>query len=165
MTKEQFRALKEGDIVRSEGGLGYIVTANYGDRVTAVRTMDMTNPDEWVLVLKANHRAPECEGRGGEEVSDPRVSDDEDYIIKLEADLERLRDAVEQWKVQYKGCNEERIAERDRANANWAEVERLRDELERLRAIIIGTDDVHAFYEDENIRIEAREIRRREGEK
>jgi hypothetical protein len=38
-------------------------------------------------------------------------------------------------------------------------------EVARLRAIIIGTDDVHAFYEDENIRIEAREIRRREGEK
>jgi chromosome segregation ATPase len=43
-----------------------------------------------------------------------------------EAEVARLRDAVEQWKVQYKGCNEERIAERDRANANWAEVERLR---------------------------------------
>lgn len=45
--------LKTGDIVRSIGGNGdgYIVTASYGRRATAVRTVDITNPDEWELAV------------------------------------------------------------------------------------------------------------------
>lgn len=55
MTDEEMRALDQGDIVRTEwSGETYMVTANYGDRVTAVRTADMTNPVEWRLVSKAN---------------------------------------------------------------------------------------------------------------
>lgn len=30
------------------------VTGNYGDRVTAAQTVDLTNPPEWELVSKAN---------------------------------------------------------------------------------------------------------------
>jgi hypothetical protein len=51
MTSEEFSALTPGQIVKSAfNGLAYIVTGNYGDRVTAVRTVDLTNPDEWTLV-------------------------------------------------------------------------------------------------------------------
>ena len=43
--------LKVGDIIRHVGGSeAYVVTAHYGARVTAVRTVDVTNPNEWVLV-------------------------------------------------------------------------------------------------------------------
>lgn len=49
MTLEEFEALKPGDLVRHANGDWhvYIVTAYYGDRITAVRTIDMTNPAEW----------------------------------------------------------------------------------------------------------------------
>jgi hypothetical protein len=58
MTKKEFKRLDVGDVVRS-GLLGhtYVVTANYGDRVTAIRTADMTNPTEWDLVSKVERRA------------------------------------------------------------------------------------------------------------
>ena len=43
--------LQPGMIVRGRtSGDWYVVTANYGDRVTAVRTQDITNPDEWLIV-------------------------------------------------------------------------------------------------------------------
>ena len=49
MTPKQFRGLKPGDLVRhkSKGSRAHIVHGNYGDRVTAVRTVDLTNPSEW----------------------------------------------------------------------------------------------------------------------
>jgi hypothetical protein len=51
--------LQPGDIVRHKsGGGGYIVTANYGARITAVRTADISNPDEWDVV-KAHGEVPE----------------------------------------------------------------------------------------------------------
>jgi len=51
--------LERGDIVKNQSNdKTYVVTANYGERVTAVATVDMTNPDEWELVLKANHVQP-----------------------------------------------------------------------------------------------------------
>ena len=51
MTKGEFKDLREGDIVQGKAsGEGYIVTGNYGDRVTAVRTVDITQPDEWELI-------------------------------------------------------------------------------------------------------------------
>lgn len=57
MTKEEFKKLDVGDIVHhASGSQPLIVTANYGKRVTAVMTADMTNPQEWVLVLKATHK-------------------------------------------------------------------------------------------------------------
>jgi hypothetical protein len=53
MTPEQFHALQPGDIVRGiRSGEAYVVLANYGSRITAVRAVDMTNPDEWKLVLR-----------------------------------------------------------------------------------------------------------------
>lgn len=51
---EKIADLEAGDIVKHKGdGPAYIVTANYGDRVTAVRTVDLTNAIEWE-VLKVN---------------------------------------------------------------------------------------------------------------
>ena len=45
------KALKPGDIVKNQDwGDSFIVVANYGDRVTAVRTADITNADEWTIV-------------------------------------------------------------------------------------------------------------------
>jgi hypothetical protein len=54
MDKETFRFLNYGDVVRPIGDARlFIVTGSYGRRVTAVATADLTNPDEWTLVLKA----------------------------------------------------------------------------------------------------------------
>ena len=54
MKQTDFDNLDRGDIVRSAAsGAIYIVTGNYGDRVTAVKTVDMTNPIEWELVVKS----------------------------------------------------------------------------------------------------------------
>jgi hypothetical protein len=49
MRKEELKALCHGDIVRhkSLGSAPYTVLANYGDRVVAVRAVDLTNPIEW----------------------------------------------------------------------------------------------------------------------
>ena len=49
--------LEHGDVIRHKRSSGincgmFIVTANYGDRVTAVSTVDVTNPPEWELVSK-----------------------------------------------------------------------------------------------------------------
>lgn len=55
MTRKECDKLDVGDVVRpSLGHEGYVVTANYGKRITVVRTADITNPREWVLVSKAN---------------------------------------------------------------------------------------------------------------
>ena len=63
MTEYEFMCLQTGDIVRqkSTGDTledwlknSYVVTANYGGRVTAVRTVDITNPGEWDLIAKSN---------------------------------------------------------------------------------------------------------------
>lgn len=54
MNKEEFENLQPGDIVRGKLSKdGYIVTSNYGYRVTAIRAIDMTNPDEWLLIQKS----------------------------------------------------------------------------------------------------------------
>ena len=52
MTKDEFRKLERGDIVRHKvvKQPTYVVTANYNSRVTAARTIDMTNPSEWEKV-------------------------------------------------------------------------------------------------------------------
>jgi hypothetical protein len=56
MEKTDFLKLQRGDIIRHiSDGESLIVAANYGGRVTAVRTYDVTNPPEWELVAKANH--------------------------------------------------------------------------------------------------------------
>jgi len=57
MTPEQMKNLEPGDIVRGKlSGYGYIVTANYGERVTAVRTVDITNPDEWDIITPSDDK-------------------------------------------------------------------------------------------------------------
>lgn len=59
MRREDFEKLGPGDIVQHvSGGKPAVVTVNYGDRMTAVRTEDLTNPDEWVLLRKviSEHR-------------------------------------------------------------------------------------------------------------
>jgi hypothetical protein len=44
-------AISSGDILRHRAGTdSYVVTGNYGGRVTAVRTVDVTNPDEWLVL-------------------------------------------------------------------------------------------------------------------
>jgi len=51
--KEHMHALIAGDCVRHKAsGVSYIVTSNYRERVTAVRTVDITRPDEWEIVYK-----------------------------------------------------------------------------------------------------------------
>ena len=49
----QIKDLNRGDIVRhkSRNGFSYVVNAVYGDRATAITTADMTNPDEWEVML------------------------------------------------------------------------------------------------------------------
>lgn len=54
MTSDDLKALDTGDIIRGKlSGRVYVVTANYGDRVTAVDTADVTHADEWEIVRKA----------------------------------------------------------------------------------------------------------------
>lgn len=49
---EEIASLKAGDLIRHKHGDGsaLVITNNYGDRATAVRTMEVTNPHEWLLV-------------------------------------------------------------------------------------------------------------------
>ncbi len=60
MTPEEFKSLDTGDCVRNKDSVrSYIVMANYGERVTAARTVDITNPSEWDLVVKVTGRRTE----------------------------------------------------------------------------------------------------------
>lgn len=63
MTPDQFKGLKPGDLVRAAGGHdAYIVHANYGGRVTALRHVDLTNPVEWILVDSMGREITQSEG-------------------------------------------------------------------------------------------------------
>lgn len=54
MNKEEFKKLEMGDIIRHKLDVkSVVVTGNFGDRVTAVRTVDVTNPSEWDVIKKA----------------------------------------------------------------------------------------------------------------
>ena len=54
MNTQTFKQLQLGDIVKHKIGTKlYVVTGNYSDRVTAARTVDIVNPDEWDLIQKA----------------------------------------------------------------------------------------------------------------
>lgn len=55
MTREQFLKLHRGDIVRSASGRTYIVTAHYGEHAIAVDAIDISNPQEWILVHKSTY--------------------------------------------------------------------------------------------------------------
>lgn len=57
MNREEMENLKDGDIISHRVHKGhFMVTANYGDRVTAVKTVDITNPDEWEIESKIEIR-------------------------------------------------------------------------------------------------------------
>ena len=58
MIPADFENLKPGDEVEhiSHRGIHYQVQANYGGRITAARTVDMTNPAEWRIVSKVTGR-------------------------------------------------------------------------------------------------------------
>ena len=54
MSEEEFRNLERGDIVRgANSGTSYVVERTLGTYVIGVRTVLITNPDEWVLVKKS----------------------------------------------------------------------------------------------------------------
>jgi len=59
MTPQQMKGLAPGDFIRRNStdarNETYIVTGNYGNRVTAARTVDLTNAPEWLIVMKATH--------------------------------------------------------------------------------------------------------------
>ena len=43
-----FKNLRIGSIIRHKGSSkGYIITNDFGDRFTAVRTVEVSNPIEW----------------------------------------------------------------------------------------------------------------------
>lgn len=59
MNEEEFGNLNTGDMVRRKSDHAneiWLVTGNYGGRITAVRTMDLTNPSEWDLMMKAQYQ-------------------------------------------------------------------------------------------------------------
>jgi hypothetical protein len=48
MTQDELQHLKRGDVVRHvQTDRTYVVTGNYGTHVTAVESVDITNPVEW----------------------------------------------------------------------------------------------------------------------
>lgn len=60
MTQDDLKNLQVGDLVRHAAFHGvYVVTGNYGGRVTAVRTVDLTNPSEWERAKKPD-ACPMC---------------------------------------------------------------------------------------------------------
>lgn len=51
MTDEEFKALREGDVVQHvSSGEGYIITGDLFDCKIATRTLEISNPPEWVKV-------------------------------------------------------------------------------------------------------------------
>jgi hypothetical protein len=66
MTDAEFYSLRPGDLVRHvTDWKAYRVTRNDAGRITAVREVDLGNPREWDLVLKASHRASGVPGAAG----------------------------------------------------------------------------------------------------
>ena len=56
MTPEEFANLHIGDIVtRYDNDFAYVVTGNYDNHITVVRTVDITNRTEWIIRYKAKH--------------------------------------------------------------------------------------------------------------
>lgn len=57
MIHREFQNLDTGDIVRHRSSNeSFVVCRHYGDRVTAVRTADITNHHEWDLTVKVSER-------------------------------------------------------------------------------------------------------------
>jgi hypothetical protein len=55
--------VKSGMLIRSKNGANivYVVTANYGTRLTAVRSVDITNPNEWEVAPNNKDMYPKFE--------------------------------------------------------------------------------------------------------
>ena len=64
MKDEDFKSLKVGDLIQHKAAdsRALVVTGNYGDHVTAVRTVDVTNPIEWDILWKAKHERVDDHG-------------------------------------------------------------------------------------------------------
>jgi len=106
MTPAQFKALKTGDLVRGRfSGAAFVVTQSHGDRVTAVRTQDLSNPDEWDLVdrdgtVNADAPAPPAPAvpawrQFPEQVPDP----DTECLVEVAFNGALYR-AVDTWEMQ-----------------------------------------------------------------
>ena len=53
MNRKEFNNLISGDIIKHKSDHKcYVITAHYGNRITAVTSVDLTNPIEWELVCK-----------------------------------------------------------------------------------------------------------------
>lgn len=49
--------LKRGEIILHRGSaVAYVVTGCYGDRVTAVRTVDVTHTSEWEVLITEDQK-------------------------------------------------------------------------------------------------------------
>lgn len=58
MTRQEFDSLQCGDIVRPRPSVTtnvFTVSQRFDGRKTVVRTEEITNPEEWVLVSKASY--------------------------------------------------------------------------------------------------------------
>ncbi|HLO91555.1 MAG TPA: hypothetical protein VK172_10365 [Lentimicrobium sp.] len=56
--------LERGDVICNLGsGNSYVVDANYGDTVTAVDTVQVSNPIEWVVMRKAEINKPKSKAK------------------------------------------------------------------------------------------------------
>lgn len=54
MDAKIFQKLKPGDIIKHfDDNRAFVVTGNYGGRVTAVSSVDLTNPSEWEVIHTA----------------------------------------------------------------------------------------------------------------
>lgn len=90
MTRKDFEQLSRGDIVRAEGSAdSLIVCSNYGGRVTAVRTADLTNPAEWRLVFKVDYPAPK-----GDDMNHADLSFQADAASRRLDDLEQAHERL-----------------------------------------------------------------------
>lgn len=52
MTKSEMEKARLGDIIRHKKNLewAFMVHQNFGDRITAVRVIEIRNPEEWEVV-------------------------------------------------------------------------------------------------------------------
>lgn len=53
ITIQNLSDLDVGDVIMSKAtGERYVVTSNYGTHVTAVKSVDVTNPPEWMKLVR-----------------------------------------------------------------------------------------------------------------
>lgn len=61
MTKNEFEHLKPGQMVQNkkDNKWAFIVQQNFGTRVTATRTIEINNPEDWDVVTEVKHKEEE----------------------------------------------------------------------------------------------------------